>query len=87
MIPKQTLLEMKKGSVIVDLALSEGGNVEGSEHDATRILGNDIKVTNTSGYPKAVPREASQLWSRASLLFIGLLIDEKSIPLEPLYRS
>lgn len=87
LISKETLLVMKKGSVIVDLALSEGGNVEGSEHDATHILGNGIKVTNISGYPKKFPREASQLWSRASFLFIGLLIDEKPIPLEPLNNS
>ena len=66
---------MNKGSVIVDMALSEGGNVEGSEHDKTLILGNGIIVTNTSGYPKALPHDASRLWSAASLLFIHKLLD------------
>jgi NAD/NADP transhydrogenase alpha subunit len=63
LIPLETLKQMKKGSVIVDMALSEGGNVEGSEHDSTRILGNGIIVTNTSGYPKAVPHESSKLFA------------------------
>ncbi len=79
LIPRDTLLHMHKGSVVVDMALSEGGNVEGSEHDATRILGNEITVTNTSGYPKAVPHEASQLWSTASRLFILSLAENKNV--------
>lgn len=70
LIPNNTLQQMKKGAVIVDMALSEGGNVEGSEHDASLILGNGVIVTNVSGYPKAVPNEASILWSKATLHFI-----------------
>lgn len=83
LIPHDTLQQMQRGSVIVDLALSEGGNVEGSEHDATHLLGNGIIVTNTSGYPKSHPAEASQLWSTASLHFILLLAEGKNIPLLP----
>lgn len=75
LIPIETLALMKKGSVIVDMALSEGGNVEGSEHDVTQLLGNGIIVTNTSGYPKALPNESSKLWSRANRLFIFKLIE------------
>lgn len=82
LIPLKTLRSMKKGSVIVDMALSEGGNVEGSEHDETKVLGNEIIVTNTSGYPKAVPHEASILWSRANLHFINMLAEGKKIPLQ-----
>lgn len=78
LIPEATLASMKKGSVVVDMALSEGGNVANSEHDATRVLGNGIVVTNISGYPKAVPHEASRLWSKASLGFI-LKIAEGSL--------
>lgn len=70
LIPAATLNQMKTGSVIVDMALSEGGNVEGSHHDATHSLGNGVIVTNVSGYPKQVPREASILWSQATRLFL-----------------
>lgn len=73
LIPASTLELMKPGSVIVDMALSEGGNVEGSHHDATLTLGNDVIVTNMSGYPKMVPHEASVLWSEASKRFIQKL--------------
>jgi NAD/NADP transhydrogenase alpha subunit len=73
LLPSATLEAMRPGSVVVDMALSEGGNVAGSEHDQTRMLGNGVLVTNVSGYPKAEPHEASRLWSRSCLGFIQLL--------------
>ncbi len=76
LIPETTLACMQPGSVIVDMALSEGGNVAGSEHDATVSLGNGVLVTNVSGYPKAAPHLASQWWSSASRHFLCHLLDE-----------
>lgn len=70
LIPETTLQQMQVGSVIIDLALSEGGNVAGSKHDATLILGNQVIVANVSGYPKNKPHEASVEWSRVSMLFV-----------------
>ena len=70
LVPETTLQQMQAGSVIVDLALSEGGNVAGSKHDTNLILGNQVIVTNVSGYPKNKPRESSIQWSKSSLLFL-----------------
>jgi NAD(P) transhydrogenase subunit alpha len=79
LIPASTLETMKQGACIVDLAISEGGNVEGSEHDKTVVLGNKVVVTNVSGYPKVQPRLSSIKWSKASLAFIELLsIDQNN---------
>jgi NAD/NADP transhydrogenase alpha subunit len=83
LITKNTLNMMKKGTVIVDMALSEGGNVEGAEHDMTHTLGNGVIVTNVSGYPKVQPHEASILWSNANLHIIFLLAKGDKIPLLP----
>jgi alanine dehydrogenase len=69
LIPTSTLHAMRAGAVVIDLALTEGGNVEGSQHDSTLTIGSVI-VRNTSGYPKAMPREASMLWSRATRTFL-----------------
>lgn len=80
LIPYSTLLALKAGAVVVDMALSEGGNVEGAEHDATQVLANGVIVTNVSGYPKAVPIEASIAWSRASLHVIQTLARGDSLP-------
>lgn len=72
-IPVQTQNKMMTGSIIVDLALSDGGNVEGAEHDMTLTTKNGVSITNASGYPKIVPKEASEKWSQASLAFIEAL--------------
>lgn len=74
LIPQESLLSMRPGTVIVDLSVPEGGNVAGSQSDATLILGNNICVTNVSGYPKAVPVQASIEWSKASYYFINMLV-------------
>lgn len=73
LFPVTTLRDMLAGTVIVDLALSEGGNVAGSLHDQTVTLGNGIMVTNVSGYPKVMPHEASIKWSLATRMFIEAL--------------
>lgn len=70
LIPTATLLAMKPGAVVVDLALTEGGNVEGAQHDQTLTVGS-VQVCNVSGYPKAQPNKASQLWSDATLRFFA----------------
>ena len=70
LIPQATLDVMKPHAVIVDMTISEGGNVAGSQHDRTIHTARDVLITNVSGYPKIVPHEASVLWSKASLLFI-----------------
>jgi alanine dehydrogenase len=69
LIPTSTLHAMRAGAVVIDLALTEGGNVEGSEHDTKKTIGAVI-VKNTSGYPKAIPKQASELWSRATRTYL-----------------
>lgn len=83
LIPMSSLDKMKQNAVIVDLALSEGGNVYGSQHDKTITTEGNVLITNVSGYPKIMPREASTLWSKASLHFIiRLAKDPGSIALK-----
>lgn len=76
LFPSHTLDSLSKGTVIIDLALSEGGNVQGSQHDKQLILGNEVTVKNVSGYPKQFPHKASIAWSKATLLFLMLLMND-----------
>lgn len=74
LIPESTLKKLKWGTVIVDLAVSDGGNVFGSRHDEIITLSNNVKIINVSGYPKKVPIEASRFLSSASCYFLHLLL-------------
>lgn len=85
LVTKSTINNMKTGSVIVDMAISEGGNVDGSEHDNTIESENGVLITNVSGYPKAMPKEASIQWSKVSLTFILRYLNElDKAPIRPL---
>ncbi len=79
LIPESTLTTMKSGVVVVDLAISEGGNVAGSQHDETIKHASGVLITNVSGYPKVVPGQASELWSQASLAFIQQLSSQPQL--------
>lgn len=74
------MLKQLKDIVIVDLAISDGGNVAGSQHDSDVVFANNVIVSNVSGYPKKTPLTASKLWSTSSRLFIEkLALGDKSI--------
>ncbi|KTD11693.1 NAD(P) transhydrogenase subunit alpha [Legionella gratiana] len=74
LIPESTLLKLKSGTTLVDLAVSDGSNVFGSQHDATVTLSNNVKIINVSGYPKELPVESSRAWSIACCYFLHLLL-------------
>eukprot|EP00746_Dinoflagellata_sp_MGD_P123181 gnl/MRDRNA2_/MRDRNA2_57880_c0_seq1.p1 gnl/MRDRNA2_/MRDRNA2_57880_c0~~gnl/MRDRNA2_/MRDRNA2_57880_c0_seq1.p1 ORF type:complete len:365 (-),score=99.93 gnl/MRDRNA2_/MRDRNA2_57880_c0_seq1:110-1204(-) len=62
LIDASVLQVLGKGAVVVDLALTEGGNVVGSKSDSTLTL-EGVTVTNVTGYPKREPGKASAAFS------------------------
>lgn len=53
---------MQPGSVIVDMAVESGGNVEGSKPDEVVDVGG-VQIIGVSNLPSRVPRDASQMYS------------------------
>ncbi|MBA2649282.1 MAG: hypothetical protein H0U75_06725 [Legionella sp.] len=72
LIDEKSFTILPKNSVIVDLSAGEGGSVVGSRQDAIKIVERDIKVMNISGYPKILPKEASEAFARC---MVNLLQD------------
>lgn len=70
LIDEESLNCLSQGSVVVDLAVSNGGNVVGSKHDQVISLANGVSLINLSSYPKQEPRFASEAFAQcvASLL-------------------
>ncbi len=54
---------MKPGSVIVDMAAENGGNVEGSKPGETVVTDNGVTIVGTGNWANEVPRDASQMYS------------------------
>jgi NAD(P) transhydrogenase subunit alpha len=70
------LAGMAPGSVIVDLAVEAGGNVEGSRPGEIVTVAHGIKIIGHLNVPSRIPVDASQLYARNLLAFLRLLIDQ-----------
>jgi len=72
---------MKRGSVIIDLAGSTGGNCALSKADETVEL-NGVSILAPTNLPATVPVHASQLYSRNVTSFLTLLIKDGDLVLD-----
>ena len=61
-VSKDMVEGMRPGSVIVDLAASTGGNVEGTVADQ-EIMINGVKIIGLSNFPAEVAKDASQMYA------------------------
>ena len=68
---------MKPGSVIFDLAVPQGGNVEGSVADAV-VERHGVRIIGYSNTPAKVPTDASALYSRNVLNFLTAFWDTEA---------
>ena len=68
---------MMPGSVIVDLAVEAGGNVEGSRLGEIATTANGVKIIGHPNMPSRIAVDASQLYARNLLAFLGLLVDKE----------
>jgi proton-translocating NAD(P)+ transhydrogenase subunit alpha len=72
---------MKRGSVVIDLAGSTGGNVVGSQADEI-VERNGVTIMAPTNLPATVPVHASQLYSRNVTSFLNLLIKDGELNLD-----
>ena len=68
---------MKAGSVIVDLAVEQGGNVEGVKLGETVVTANGVKILGAPNLPGRIAADASALYARNLLAFSGLLLNKE----------
>ncbi len=76
-ISEEMVLSMKPGSIICDLATSQGGNVAFSERDKV-IEKNGVKIIGYSNYASRTAYSASGLLAKNIINFLSLLIDKES---------
>jgi H+-translocating NAD(P) transhydrogenase subunit alpha len=77
LISKEMVASMRPGSVIVDLAVERGGNVEGVKADAVTETGG-VKIVGFSNVPGRLAATASSLYAKNLLAFLDVLIDKKT---------
>lgn len=68
---------MKPGSVIVDMAASQGGNVEGSVAGERVVTDNGVVILGYTDLPGRLPQQASQLFATNLVNLLKLLTPGK----------
>ncbi|RUX51043.1 Re/Si-specific NAD(P)(+) transhydrogenase subunit alpha [Mesorhizobium sp. M4A.F.Ca.ET.020.02.1.1] len=69
---------MKPGSVIVDLAVERGGNVEGAQAGKVVTTANGVKIVGHLNVPGRVAASASLLYAKNLFAFLETLVDKES---------
>ena len=67
---------MKPGSVILDMAVESGGNVEGSQCGENVVTDNGVTILGIPNIPATVSTEASALYARNVFNFVETLFDQ-----------
>ena len=69
---------MKPGSVVVDLAAEQGGNVEGSRPGEELTIGG-VLVVGAKNVPSQAPAQASQLYAANVVNLLLLMVDDGAV--------
>ncbi|PLX35896.1 MAG: NAD(P)(+) transhydrogenase (Re/Si-specific) subunit alpha [Hyphomicrobiales bacterium] len=75
LVSKEMLESMKPGSVLVDLAVERGGNVEGAKPGEVAEVG-DIKIVGYLNVAGRIAATASLLYAKNLFAFVETLIDK-----------
>ena len=70
---------MKPGSVIVDLAIENGGNVQGARLNEVVTTPNGVTIVGLGNLPGRIASDASSLYAKNLVAFAGLLIKDGAL--------
>jgi NAD(P) transhydrogenase subunit alpha len=75
LVTAEQAASMRAGSVIVDLAVEQGGNVEGARAE-TAVASGGATIVGFANLPGRIAADASALYARNLTAFVALLVDE-----------
>jgi proton-translocating NAD(P)+ transhydrogenase subunit alpha len=76
LITAAMVASMRQGSVIIDLAVERGGNVEGAKPGATELV-SGVKIVGHLNVAGRIAASASALYSKNLYTFVETMIDKK----------
>ncbi len=82
LVTADMVASMKPGSIIVDLAVEQGGNVEGAELDKIVETDNGVKIVGYSNMPGRLAADSSSLFARNHLNFLTPFVKEGKLELD-----
>jgi NAD(P) transhydrogenase subunit alpha len=76
LITAAMMANLRHGSIVADLAVEQGGNVEGSKPGETVVTPGGVTILGPLNVPSSIPVDASALYARNLMAFVALLIDK-----------
>ena len=76
LITEEMIRSMRKGSVVIDLAASTGGNTAFTRNNETVVI-DGVTIAGNSVLPSSMPSDASKLYGKNVLNFLHLMIDKE----------
>jgi H+-translocating NAD(P) transhydrogenase subunit alpha len=76
LVSKAMVASMKQGSVLVDLAVERGGNVEGAKFGEIVETANGVKIAGFANMPGRMAATASALYAKNLYTFVETMIDK-----------
>ena len=73
---------MKPGSVLIDLAVEAGGNVEGAKVGEVVTTANGVQIVGHTNLPGRIASDASSLYAKNLVAFVGLMIKDGALALD-----
>ena len=77
LVSAEQVASMRPGSILVDLAIEQGGNVVGAKAGEALVTANGAKILGLPNLPGRIATDASALYARNLLAFAGLLLDKE----------
>jgi NAD(P) transhydrogenase subunit alpha len=77
LVTAEMVAAMRPGSVIVDLAVEQGGNCELSQPDREVTTDNGVLILGPSNLPAGMAHDASTLYAKNVLALLLLLVDKE----------
>ncbi len=78
LITKDVIERMKPGSIIVDMAASTGGNVEGSSPTEDVVSANGVHILSGDQLERNIPKDASNMFSANITAFLTHFWDDEA---------
>ena len=76
LVTAEQVATMKPGSVLIDLAVEAGGNVEGAKSGEVVTTANGAQIVGIANLPGRIASDASSLYAKNLVAFVGLLLKD-----------
>ena len=82
LVTAEQVATMKSGSVLIDLAVEAGGNVEGAKVGETVVTPNGAAIVGIANLPGRIAADASSLYAKNLVAFLDLILEDGAVAID-----